>query len=66
MERSIAIKFKDGSEKELKLSRATLIKTEKQFVNLDQLKDGSWRLIWSEGLIGDFAQVEGFEVRRKD
>lgn len=64
--RSLVIKYKDGSIKELELSRATLVKTEDQFMRLDQLKDGTWRLIWSEGLIKDFSQVERFDVLRKD
>lgn len=65
MKRSVIIKFKDGSSKELELGRATLVKVEKPFLNLEQLKDGKWRLIWSEGLIEDFSQVEGFEIRRE-
>lgn len=64
--RSIIIKYKDGSTKELELSKATLIKTNDQFIRLDQLKDGKWRLIWSEGLIKDFSQVEAFNIQRKE
>jgi hypothetical protein len=64
--RSLVIKYKDGSTKELELSRATLVKTEDQFMRLDQLKDGKWRLVWSEGLIKDFSQVECFDVLRKE
>ena len=64
--RSIIIKYKDGNTKELELSKATLIKTEDQFMRLDQLKDGTWQLIWSEGLIKDFSQVEYFDIIRKD
>jgi hypothetical protein len=64
--RSIIIKYKNGNTKELELSKATLIKTNDQFIRLDQLKDGKWRLIWSEGLIKDFTQVECFNIIRKD
>jgi hypothetical protein len=35
-------------------------------LSLDKLKDGTWRLIWSEDLIKDFAAVVGFEIRRED
>ena len=35
-------------------------------MNLEKLKDDSWRLIWSEGLIDDFSNVVNFEVVRED
>ena len=63
--RKIVIKYKDGSEKELELAKATQIMTSKEMLNLERMKDGKWRLIWSEGLIKDFSQVERFEIRRE-
>lgn len=66
MKRSVVIKLKDGTEKELELSKAVMIKTDKNFINLEQLKDGKWRLIWNEDLIPDFSQVESLEIRRTD
>ena len=66
MKRSIVIKFIDDSEKELTLSKATMIKVDKGMLNLEQLKDGTWRLLWNEGLIEDFSKVKSFEVKRED
>lgn len=66
MKRSVVIKLKDGTEKELELSKATMIDTDKNFINLEQLKDGKWRLIWNKSLIPDFSQVESLEIRRTD
>ena len=66
MKRSIVIRMKDGSKKELELSKATLVKSPLPFLNLDQMKDGKWRLIWSESLVSDFSQVVSLEVQRED
>lgn len=66
MKRSIKINLVDGTFKELILSRATLIKTQNKMMNLEELKDGTWRLIWSEGLIDDFSKVSNFEIVRED
>lgn len=64
--RSIRINFKDGSFKDLVLSKATSVKTQNQMIYLDKLQDDSWRLIWNETLIPDFTQVVNLEVIRKD
>lgn len=56
----------DGESTELPLSKATLIKTNKQLINLEKLDDGTWRIIWSEGLIKDFSKVINLEVVRED
>jgi hypothetical protein len=67
MKRAIVIRFKNGDTKELELKEATLvIGGPKQFLNLEQMKGGKWRLVWSEDLIEDFSQVEGFEIIRED
>lgn len=66
MKRIIRINFNDGTFRDLNLSKATLIKTNMEMMNLEKLKDDSWRLIWSEGLIDDFSKVVNFEVVRED
>jgi len=63
MKRAIKI---DGLGIELELSKATAVRTDKQMIHLDQLSDGTWRLIYNSNLIPDFAQVEGFTVIRED
>lgn len=64
--RTIRINFNDGTYRDLVLSKATLIKTKSEMMNLEKLNDNTWRLIWSEGLIDDFSKVVNFEVVRED
>jgi hypothetical protein len=56
----------NGIDKELELSKAVSVKTNKQMIHLDQLSDGSWRLIYNSELIPDFTKVKNFEIIRKD
>jgi hypothetical protein len=56
----------NGIDKELELSKAVSVKTNKQMIHLDQLSDGSWRLIYNSKLIPDFTKVKNFEIIRKD
>lgn len=66
MKRAIVIKFKDGTEKELQIEKATQIDTKKQMLHLDQRADGTWLLMWTKGLINEFMEVDRFEIRRED
>lgn len=50
----------------LELSKATAVRTDKQMIHLDQLKDGTWRLIYNENLIPDFSAVESLRIIRED
>ena len=59
-----AIKI-EGLDVELELSKATSVRTDKQMIHFDQLKDGSWRLIYNENLIPDFSKVRAFTVIRE-
>lgn len=61
--RAIEIK---GLDIILELSKVTAVKTNKQMVHLDQLDDGTWRLIYNSNLIPDFKEVIGFKVIRED
>lgn len=63
MKRSILI---DGIDKELELSKVVMIKSDKQFIYLDQLRDGTWRLAYTRDTIDDISQVNGFEIIRED
>lgn len=61
-----AIKL-EGTDTELELSKATAITTKgRQMIHLDQLADGTWRLIYSSTLIPDFTKVECFRMVRED
>lgn len=52
----------------LEISTATPIKQQKgnPMIHLDQLNDGTWRLIYSEKLIEDFSKVKSLKVIRED
>lgn len=63
MKRSILI---DGLNKELMLSKVTAVKTDKQMIHLDELPDGTWRLIYNSNLIEDISKVDGFKIIRED
>ncbi len=50
----------------LELSKATAIKgTQAKMIHLDQLKDGTWRLIYNEDLIPDFSKVKSLNIIRE-
>lgn len=66
MKRVIRINLKDGSFKDLELSRAVSVKTKNEMLNFEKMTDGTWRMIWNESLIPDFTQVVNFEVIRED
>jgi hypothetical protein len=64
MRRAIQI---EGTDLILELSKATAIrKTQAKMIHLDQLKDGSWRLIYNEDLIPDFTKVKSLKIIRED
>lgn len=63
MKRSIKI---NGTDLVLELSKATAVKTDKNMIHLDQLPDGSWRLIYNGNMIRDFSKVESLQIIRED
>lgn len=65
MKRAIFIRLKDNGFIPLEISKATTVKSSKDFIHLDKLNDGTWRLIWSENLIPDFSTVTSFDVIRE-
>ncbi|KKM88919.1 hypothetical protein LCGC14_1253830 [marine sediment metagenome] len=56
----------EGLDTELELSKATAVRTQKQMIHLDQLPDGTWRLIYNLDLIPDFTKVKSFKIIRED
>lgn len=54
-----------GIDKTLQLSKATAVKTNKNMIHLDQLEDGTWRLIYNSNLIPDFSLIKCLEIIRK-
>jgi len=67
MKRMIRLIFNDGTQPiDLELSKATEISTSLQTINLEKLKDGTWRLIYSKDLIDDFSKLQSMEIVRED
>ena len=56
----------EGTDEVLILSKATAIKTSKNMIHLDQLDDGTWRLIYNGNMIPDFTKVMGLKILRDD
>lgn len=55
----------EGTGQILELSKATSVKTSQNMIHLDQLPDGTWRLIYNGNLIPDFSKVLGLRILRE-
>ena len=64
--RAIRIKTSDGTDKVLELSKATAVRTPKRMIHLDELPDGTWRLIYNGDMLPDFTLVQALEIVRED
>jgi len=56
----------EGTDEILELSKVTAVKTSKQMIHLDQLDDGTWRLIYNGNQFPDFSEIKGFKIIRED
>ena len=56
----------EGTDIVLELSKATGVRTDKNMIHLEQLADGTWRLIYNSKLIPDFSEVKSFKIIRED
>lgn len=54
-----------GTDIVLEISKATAVKTKNNMIHLDQLSDGTWRLIYNEKMIPDFSQITSLNVIRE-
>lgn len=63
MRRAIKI---EGLGIELELSKVTAVRTIKRMIHLDELEDGTWRLIFNSNQIEDISKVLGFKMIRED
>lgn len=63
MKRSILI---EGMGKVLELSKVVEIDTQIEMINIEKLKDGTWRLIYSKSVIPNIKEVEGFKIVREN
>lgn len=55
-----------GTDVTLELSKVTAIRTEKRMIHLDELPDGTWRLIYNGNMIPDLTQVQALTIIRED
>lgn len=56
----------EGTDVVLELSRATAIDVDKKMIHLDELPDGTFRLLFSKSLIDDFTKVHSLKIIRED
>lgn len=67
MRRSIILEDLDGKVIEkLALSEITSVKTHTQMFYLDKLSDGTWRLLYSEGLVPDITKLHCLKIVKED
>lgn len=55
-----------GLEKELELSKVTEVKVAKKFIELTEMPDGTWRMIYSSSAISDISKLESMRIIRED
>jgi hypothetical protein len=55
-----------GTGTVLELSKATAVRTKNQMIQMDQLDDGTWRLIYNADLIPDFSVIESLKIIREE
>lgn len=55
-----------GTDMVLELSKATAVNTDKRMIHLDELPDGTWRLIYNGKMIPDFSVITALTMIRED
>ena len=65
MKMALKVNKEDGTSEVLVVSKLVEIKTTKDVVEIEKLKDGTLRMIYSSGLFPDFEKVVGLEFVRK-
>jgi len=55
-----------GTNHVLELSKVTAVKTSKNMFHLDELEDGTWRLIFNGNMIPDYKLIESFKMIREE
>ena len=56
----------EGTGIVLELSKAAGVRTNKNMIHLDQLPDGTWRLIYNSKMIPDFSKITALKMIRID
>ena len=55
-----------GTDNVLELSKVTAVQTRNRMIHLDELPDGTWRLIYNGDMIPDFSLVTELKIIRED
>lgn len=55
-----------GTDNVLELSKVTAVRTRNRMIHLDELPDGTWRLIYNGDMIPDFSLMTGLKIIRED
>ena len=66
MKRTFIIRKKDGTNIGLNITKAVSIKSPKKTFTLEEMKDGNYRLTWSDSLVANFSEIEGFVIMREE
>lgn len=66
VKRSIFVECSDEEDSFiLELSKVTAVKTKQKMIHLDELPDGSWRLIYNSDHIPDFTKIQSLKIVRE-
>ena len=65
MTRVFIIRKKDGTNIGLNITKAVSIKSPKKMFMLEEMKEGNYRLTWSDSLVDNFSEIEGFAIIRE-
>lgn len=55
-----------GTDIILELSKVTAVRTKQRMIHLDELADGTWRMIYNGDHISDFTKISEFKIIRED
>nr|DAH57196.1 MAG TPA: hypothetical protein [Caudoviricetes sp.] len=55
-----------GTDTVLELSKVTAVRTKQRMIHLDELPDGTWRMIYNGEHIPDFTKISAFTIVRED
>jgi hypothetical protein len=60
--------FKDGSHNDFKITRAVKlnVKDDDKRIYLESLPDGTFRLMWTAGMLDEFSELVNLEMIRED
>lgn len=56
----------NGTDHQLVVSKATAVNLSKNMIHLDQLDDGTWRLIYNSNMIPDFSLIQSIDIIRDE